>query len=136
VHGVTDVRVRLAIVNLHKEGKTYTEVARLLSVGEATVSRVLRRHRESGTVDPRPRGGGNFSRIKAELAETLKHLVDKQPDSTCDELAERFFDATGVRVSRSAVTRALRRFGYTQKKRPLPRWSASRKNTANREKSS
>jgi transposase len=66
-------QVREAIVRaFHDRKLSYAEIAKLLAVGEATVSRVLRRHRETGAVAPLPRGGGNFSPLCGEVLDTLR----------------------------------------------------------------
>jgi len=115
---VTPVAVREAIVRAVDElGMTYEETAALLDVGEATVSRVLRRHRERGTVEPDPPGGGNYSPISGGVAQFLKQLVAKMPDATIEEFTAALIEATGVDTSCSGVQRALRRLGYSRKKR-------------------
>jgi transposase len=120
----TDIRLREAIVRAwHQEKLTYAAIAALLGVGEATVSRVLRRYRETASVAPRVHGGGNLSPIRGEVAEALERLVAGLPDATLDELAQALMESTPVSTSRSAVMRALQRFGYSRKKRPSRRSS-------------
>jgi transposase len=123
----TDIRVREAIVRAwHVEGLTYAAIASLLGVGEATVSRVLRRYRETASVTPREHGGGNRSPIHGEVAAALERLVAELPDATLDELTEALMKTTPVTTSRAAVLRALQRLGYSRKKRPSPPSSATR----------
>ena len=125
------IRVREAIVRLHKDGgRTYEQIADLLQVGRATVSRVLRRHRESGDVTPLPRGGGNYSPIQGRVVELLRSIVTDMPDATVVELTNALMDRSGIETSRSSVQRALRRMGYTRKKSPSSRWSEMRPSTA------
>jgi transposase len=117
-------KLRVAIVRaFHEQGMSYEEIAELLDVGEATVSRVLRLYRETGGIAPRPRGGGNFSPIADDLADELKKLVAERPDATVPELTEEFTSRTGISTSRSSVLRALHRFGFTRKKSPSSRRS-------------
>jgi transposase len=131
VHGLPlDVRLREAIVSAKAEGKTYGEIAVLLNVGRATVSRVLRRHRESGSVDPRPRGGGNFSPIEGRLAELLRRIVTDLSDGTIDEITAAFIKASDIDTSRASVMRAMQRLGFSRKKSPSWRWSATPKSAA------
>jgi transposase len=113
-------KVRAAIVRaFHEQGMSYEEIAKLLDVGEATVSRVLRLYRETGSVAPRPRGGGNFSPIANQVAGELMKLISDRPDATVPELTEEFRSRTGISTSRSSVLRALHRLGFTRKKSPL-----------------
>ncbi|NVJ06385.1 winged helix-turn-helix domain-containing protein [Myxococcus sp. AM001] len=46
----------------------------------------------------------------------MKRLLDARPDSTTQEIADAYAEATGVRVSRPTMGRAFRRLGYTRKK--------------------
>lgn len=119
---VTSRRVREAIVRaVENQGLTYSETAELLAVGEATVSRVLRRKRETGDVALRPRGGGYLSPLRGDVATELEALVAELPDATVAELTEELMRRTAVRTSRSAVQRALHRLGFTRKKSPSSR---------------
>lgn len=122
-----DIRVREAIVRAwHEEKLTYAAIASLLGVGEATVSRVLRLHRERGSVAPRSHGGGNRSPIRGDVAKALERLVRELPDATLDELKESLMNSVDVTTSRAAVLRALQRLGYSRKKRPSPRSKETR----------
>jgi transposase len=122
----TDIRLREAIVRAwHEKGLSYAAIASLLGVGEATVSRVLRRYRETASVEPHAHGGGNRSPIRGEVAAALERLVAEMPDATIDELTQALTASAPVTTSRSAVMRALQRFGYSRKKRPSPRSSAT-----------
>jgi transposase len=127
----TPIKIRLAIVKaFHEQERTYGEIADLLGVGRATVNRVLRRHREAGTVDPRPRSGGKMSAIHGPVADLLVSTITKKPDSTCEELAAELEARVSVSVSRSSILRALHRLGFSQKKSRSPRWSATIPSTA------
>lgn len=123
------VKVREAIVLAQERGLTYAQTADLLGIGEATVSRVLRRHRESGSVAPRPRGGGNFSPIAGPTARVLESLLADAPDLTVAEIAIALNARCGIATSRSAVQRALHRLGYSQKKSRSSRASGTPRST-------
>ncbi|MBM7115709.1 helix-turn-helix domain-containing protein [Archangium primigenium] len=117
---VTPTELRQAIVRAHEQQHLgYEQTARLLGVSEATVSRVLRLYRETGDVTPRPRGGGRFSPLRGEVADTLERLVLRDPGATVTELKEQLAALTGVVTSRSALQRALHRLGFSYKKSPL-----------------
>lgn len=123
--------IREAIVRaFHKQRLTYPQIAALLAVGEATVSRVLRRHRETGGVEPKPRGGGNFSPLRGEVLEVLRALVRERPDATIDELTDALIERAVVQTSASSVKRALRRLDYSRKKSPSSPSSATPRSTA------
>jgi transposase len=111
-------KIRLAIVRaFEREGLTYGEIARLLGVGEASVSRILRLHRETGSIAPRPKGGGRLSPVRGKVASKLASLVKATPDATVAELMEALVEQTGVATSASSMKRALHRLGFSRKKR-------------------
>jgi transposase len=113
------VGVREAIVHAyHQQGLSYSQIAALLGIGQATVNRVLRLHRETGGVQPRPGGGGNLSPLRGAFAGFLETLIAELPDATVAELTKTLMSRAAVRTSRSSVQRALARLGYTRKKRP------------------
>ena len=77
----TSSEIRRAVVRaFYGQGLSYEEISNLLAIGEATVSRVLRLYRETGSVEPKPRGGGHYSPIRAEVAENLVHLIEEHPE--------------------------------------------------------
>ena len=115
--GWTSKPLREAIVRaFHDQGLSYQETAALLDVGEATVSRVLRRYRETGAVDPRARRGGNRSPITGSVLKSLRELVADQRDATVAEFTAKLEERTGIATSRSSVQRALGRLGFSKKK--------------------
>lgn len=133
----TPEKLRLAIVRaFHKQGLTYQQIADLLDIGPATVNRILRLHRETGAVAARPRGGGRLSPIRGKVADELKRLVAKHPDSTIPELMELLVARTKIQTSLAAMKRAMHRLGFTHKKRSSSRLSATRRRTSGADESS
>ena len=133
----TPTQLRESIIRaFHERRLSYEEIAALLGIGRATVSRVLRRHRETGTVAPRPRGGGNASPIRGKVAARLVALVTRKPDLSVAELVGELQRRTRIRTSRSSVLRALHRLGYTRKKSGSWQSNATRRRTASGERPS
>ena len=115
---LTDARLRKAIVRARRKEKlTYVQIAERFGVGEATVNRILRLHRETGSVEPRPRGGGNRSPIHGEVAKILQRIVESLPDATIDELTEALMTQVELDTSRASVGRAIQRLGFSRKKK-------------------
>ena len=112
--------IRRAIVRAYGTGKySYGQVAELLDVGEATVSRVLRRFRETGDVEPLPHGGGAPRVLSKEDEQALWELVEEHNDWSGAELTHELGKRRGIEVSRSTVDKTLRQNGYSRKKRPF-----------------
>jgi transposase len=118
--------LRKRIVKAHRTGEgSYVELAERFSVGYATVSRVLRLFREQGHVQPAPHGGGQVPKIKPERYKELIKLVAEKPDRTIDQIRHAWQCASGEKLSRSAMVRALRKAGLTWKKNGSGRQSSS-----------
>lgn len=124
------LKMREAVLQAREQGCSYKETAALLGIGYATVNRILRLYRETSSVEPRQRGGGNVSPIHGETAKQLAMLVNEMPDATVAELAAALIERTEIATSRSGVQRALGRLGFSRKKSPLSRSNATRRSTA------
>jgi transposase len=110
-----DLRER-AVAAYKRGGRTLEEVAAEFSVSQKTLAHWLKLEAETGSLEPRPRGGGNFSPIQGELLERLNRQVRMRPDATLQEHLEALVAGTRVHTSRSAVMRALQRQRLVLKK--------------------
>ena len=91
---------------------TREEIAERFGVSVSWIRDLLRRRRETGSIAPRPRGGGRAPAFDEAAAARLREAVRADDDATLAELAE----AAGVACCASAVHRALARLGITRKK--------------------
>jgi transposase len=116
--------LRMRAVRAHESGEgSYATIAARFSVGEASVKRWVWRYRSHGSVDPRPHGGGNRSRITAE---ELDAIVAQLGDANAGELTAEFNRRRRrrERVHVSSIKRALHRYGYVVKKSASGRWNS------------
>ncbi len=111
------------MVEAYQRGEgTYDELAQRFAVGVASVSRWMRRYRETGSVEPEPHAGGRVLLIDGDDLGYLDTLLKAHPDWTEAELAKQLKTERRIEVSIQTVGRAIRRLGYSSKKRPsLPR---------------
>lgn len=116
-----DLRRRLVAAYRSKKSGTYAATAALFGVGEATVSRLLRRHRETGDVLYKPKGGNNPRRVDLEW---LQQDLAANPDSRLVDRIEAWKARSGQGVSIGAMWLAVRACGWTHKKK---RWSPESK---------
>src|SRR5438093_13109753 len=96
-------------------------VARRFGVSASFVRDLVRRVRETGSPDAKPHGGGRSPALNAEGLEQLSQAVAKAPDATLEELVARLRQKKRLRLSRSAVWRALGWLRLTRKKEGLAR---------------
>ena len=106
-----DLRERVVRACDAKRGSR-EHIAKLFGVSTAWIRRLLQRRRESGTIAPKPHGGGRPAKFSGKKLDRLRKLVEQQPDATLAELRDR----SGVEGSIMAVHRALERLGSRLKK--------------------
>ena len=119
------IELRERVVSAYEAGEgTYPDIAARFSVGEATVKRWVWRFHEEGSLEARPKGGGNRSSITEASVEAL---LTKLRDPTAGELAAEYNRGRRGRgrVHVSSIKRALHRFGYVVKKSAGGRWRVS-----------
>jgi len=78
--------IRSRIVGARKEGGfTYDEIADRLSVGRASVVRILRLERETGCIEPKKYRPGPPPKVDERGAPVLLALLNKRIDATEEE---------------------------------------------------
>jgi transposase len=105
-----DLRERVVAACDARDG-TREQIAVRFSVSVRWIGDLLRRRRETGSIAPKPRGGGRAPAFDEAAAARLREAVRDDADATLEELRE----AAGVACSAPAVYRALRRMGITRK---------------------
>lgn len=108
-----DLRERL--LGAIDAGLPQAEAARLFGVGISSIKRWRQRQRQRGTVQAAPRPG-RPRRIGGAAEPALVTQVRAAPDATLAEHCATWVAATGVAVSPSTMSRALRRAGWPLKK--------------------
>ena len=109
-----DLRRRVVAAYLSGRSGTYAATSAMFGIGEATVSRLLRRYRETGDVEKLPRGGNNPRRIDLGW---LKSHAEAHPDARLQDRADAWEAQSGVRLHIATVSDAMRAIGWTHKKK-------------------
>lgn len=81
------------------------------SVNTSTITKLLRLRRETGSLAPRPHGGGVEPTLDRDALERLRKLVKEAPDATLEALKQRM----GVSGSRMIICRDLKKLGLPRK---------------------
>ena len=105
--------LRSRIVAAVEGGMSRNAAARQFSVSVSCVVKLMQRFRRVGTLAPAARGRKPY--MLAEHEALVREMVAARPDQTLDELTWQL-QASGIRVSRSAVNRFLQACGLTFKK--------------------
>lgn len=110
--------VRAKVLRAVDQGYPRAEIVKLLGVSLATIKRYLKQRRETGGVAPKPipgRAPKKLAPLQAGLLRQLQAHDDVRLEDHC-----RLWEQThGVRVSTATMSRAIKRVGWTRKKK---RW--------------
>jgi len=108
------LEVRERVVKVYEAGYgTLPKVARLFGISRSCLAALLHQYRQTGSLAPKPHGGGHPAAYAGETLEDLRQRVHRQPDATLEELR----DPTGVACSLTAVHNTLKRLRLRLKKR-------------------
>jgi transposase len=112
----TDLRKRIVDAYEKAEGSV-RELAVRFEVRPGTVQDYLNLKRETGSVEPRPHGGGPAPKLDDAGVRELRAAVEEKNDRTLDEVANEVERRCQVSVGRTTVWRILDRLGLTRKKK-------------------
>ena len=111
------IDLRLRLVECVEEGHSRREAAARLKTAASTAVNVVRLWKETGSVEPRPRGGFRHGKLKPHSAFILG-IVEKRPDITMPELAAELLAARDVKIDPSNLSKFLIAQGLSFKKNP------------------
>ena len=114
----TDLRQKIIDAYKNSEGSVRV-IAKRFSVSLNFVWSLWARYKQTGSVEPKPHGGGRAPSIDAEGLDVLRQLVHQHNDATLAELRERFVRKTNLEVSVSAISRALKKLNIHAQKENL-----------------
>lgn len=110
-----DLRQRVIAAYQAKEG-SQRQLAERFKVSLSFVRDLSRRYRQTGTVEPKPHGGGAVAKLGPAQLSIVKALVEAQPDALLEELCERLAKKTAINVSVSTMQQAIQNLELSVKK--------------------
>lgn len=120
----TDLKERL--VRAVAEGQPMREAARRFGVAVTTVKRAVVQQRETGSLERKPIPGRPRT-ISGEQEAVLRARLQAAPDATVLEHCAWWAERTSQELSEVTMWRAIRRLGWTHKKRHWQPASATRR---------
>ena len=124
----TDLRLKIVQAYERREG-SQRDLARHFGVSASCLQALLQRYRQTGSVAPKPHGGGNPGKIGPYLS-AVAHLHHQQPDASLEERCAQLGATASVHVGRTTMYRALKQLGLTRKKRRSMRLNKTRRRGA------
>ena len=111
-----DLRTRM-VEAVDKQVGTQGAIATLFGVSRSVVKKLLRQRRESGTLAPKPQGGGQRPKVNAaQRAAVRAYLQEAQNDATVEEIQHYIGRTLHVQVSRATAGRLVQGLGLPRKK--------------------
>jgi transposase len=102
--------IRQRIVRTYQKGEgSQREIAARFEVSLSFVRGLLRRYRQTGSVEPKPHRGGPAPRLGGPDLEFIRELLREDPTVTLDELCERVAARGAQKPSRATMSRAVRK---------------------------
>jgi transposase len=111
-----DLRER--IVRAIEQGMAREEIVKVFAVSLASIKRYLKQDRETGTLAAKTIPGRPSKKLVA-LQLGVREQLETTPDATLEQQCEQWEERSGTRVSTATMSRAIRRIGWTRKKK---RW--------------
>jgi transposase len=112
---------RKRVLAMCDKGRTTREVARAFDVSESWVRRIKQVRREQGLLGPLPVGGRRHGHFDAARLSQLEGWLRQHPDATLEWLRARVVRDMELRCSLMGVFRAVRKLGWSLKKKRFER---------------
>ncbi len=109
--------LRKRVLAMCDAGRTTREVARVFDVSKPWVRRLKQRRREEGIIGPRPSGGRRHGHFDPVHLQQLRGWLCQHPDATLEWFLCRVKREMGLRCSIMAVCRAVKKLGWSLKKK-------------------
>ena len=113
--------LRKRVLAMCDAGHTTHEVTQAFDVSESWVRRLKQRRREEGIIGPRPSGGRRHGHFEPVHLEQLRLWLRQHPDTTLECLLGRVEREMGLCCSVMAVCRAVKKLGWSLKKKRFER---------------
>jgi transposase len=118
--------LRRKVVEAQANGRSQAQLVADFGVSAYFVATLLKRFKQTGSVAPKPRGGGRRPALDATGQAVVTELVAAKADVTIEELRSSVRERVGVDVSKSAMGRMLTALGLPRKKSRSTPQSATR----------
>ena len=114
--------LRRALIAAYENNQySQREVAALFGVSSATGRNFVRRQRDMGTPDAKPRRGGKTATLAPPMPERARQVLLRNNALTLAELCEQIAQEYQTRVSVPTMWRVVPRLGLRRKKRRATR---------------
>jgi len=111
--------IRKKIVSIHEKGKmTQVQIAETFDITNVSVCKFVNKVKRGEDLAIK-KSPGRPSRMNQTYLKILKDIVLASPDKTLMKYSHLFEDKTGLRISRSAMDRFIKKLNFRRKKKSL-----------------
>lgn len=111
-----DLRTRV-VEAVDRHVSSQGEVAALFGVSRTWVKKLLRQRRETGSVAPKPHGGGQPPKLETKREEAVRsYILEVKNDASLAEVQRYVARRWKVGISQATVSRLLASLGLPRKK--------------------
>lgn len=114
------IKERKLILRWNKQKKTQQDIAELLGCNQASVSRLIKKHKSMGIVQNLPRSGrptklkgSTFSKLKKTILTKITIANEKYNNISTKKIKKIIFEEIGVSYSIRHVERIMHRLGFS-----------------------
>ena len=108
-------QLRERIVAARSDGHSAEEISQWFKVSKRSVERFWKSYLETGSVEPKQRGGYRRSRLEGH-DDILGQWIAKQPDLTLHEIQQRCLEDLNIRIGINALWQRLDKLDLSFKK--------------------
>ncbi|MDY6898796.1 MAG: transposase [Cyanobacteriota bacterium] len=102
--------LRQKIIDVYLEGhQSIRQVAQSFEVSKSFVQKLLKQYQQTGTLAPKPHRGGRLPKLNPKQINLVAELIEQNNEATLQELCDMSERKTGVKVSRSTMSRIIRK---------------------------
>lgn len=113
---VLSLDLRQRILN-YAQAHSIRQTAEVFQVSPDTVYRLKKLYKETGGIEPKPCKAKHWKAVSEEGELYLKAYLLEHKDPTLEHLCEHYQSVYGVRMGIATMHNALKRIGFTRKKK-------------------
>ena len=111
-----DFREKIIEIWLEKK-LSIRKLAIYFKVTKSFIQKLIKQYKETGDLNPLPRGGGSEPKINGENLVSLIEILEENNDATLRELCDLLEEKTGLRVEKTTMGKVLNQLDYRFKKK-------------------
>jgi transposase len=112
------IDLRQKVLDAHLKNQTsIREIAEKFGVSDSFVRKLLKRHQETGGIEPKPHSGGASAKLTEEHYVLVESMIAENNNITLVVLCKQIEAKTGIRVSVPTMCRILQKLKLGKNKK-------------------